>query len=520
MTPARRNRLVLLVVSISLMTVVSAVSGLNVALPSLARATGASQTELTWIVDAYTVIFAGLLLASGAIGDRLGRKGILLVGLAIFGTAAAAAAFVETPSALIALRAVMGIGAAAIMPTTLSVITTTFPVEERGKAVGVWVGVAGGGAAIGVFVAAVLLQWFEWPSFFWLNVGLAAAGFVGTALMVPKGRDEHPPRFDGLGAVLSLLAVGGIVFGIIELPERGVDDPLALGALALGLAALGAFVLWEWRAPAPLLDPRLFAVRGFGMGSLSLSVQFFAAFGFFFAALQYLQFVAGLSPLWAAACLLPMPFILIPLARVSPRLAERFGYRRVAPVGLLLIAAAFVVFAQLEVELNYAVFGTGIVLFALVLFALGMALSGAPSTTAITQSLPPGKQGVASAVNDTAREFGSALGIAVLGSILTATYRSGIQDAIAGLPPTIASAIESSIAFTQSPRVADFGAAATPIIAAAKESFLSGVTTALLTAACVLAVTALLTATFGPRRVSSDAPPTLPGRVTPPPPTR
>jgi len=494
----RRARLVLLVVSLSLMTVVSAVSGLNVALPSLARATGASQTELTWIVDAYTVVFAGLLLASGAIGDRVGRKGILMVGLAVFGVAAAAAAFVETPSALIGLRAVMGVGAAAIMPTTLSVITTTFPESERGKAVGVWVGVAGGGAAIGVFVAALLLQWFEWPAFFWLNVSLAAVGLVGTALVVPKGRDEHPPRFDGLGAVLSLVAVGGIVFGIIEIPERGGDDPLALGVLALGLAALVAFVLWEWRTPAPLLDPRLFAVRGFGMGSLSLAVQFFAAFGFFFAALQYLQFVAGLSPLWAAACLLPMPFILIPLARFSPRLAERFGYRRVAPLGLLLIASAFVVFAQLEVELNYAVFGTG-----MVLFATGMALSGAPSTTAITRSLPAGKQGVASAVNDTAREVGSALGIAVLGSILTQTYKAGVQDAIAGLPPAIASAIESSIAFTQSPRVAEFGAAAEPIIAAAKEAFLDGVTTALLVAAGVLAVTAAITATFGPRRVAA-----------------
>lgn len=498
---AHRTRLVLLVVSISLMTVVSAVSGLNVALPSLARATGASQTELTWIVDAYTVIFAGLLLASGAIGDRVGRKGILLVGLAIFGVAAAAAAFVETPSALIALRAVMGIGAAAIMPTTLSVITTTFPLDQRPKAVGVWVGVAGGGAAIGVFVAALLLQWFEWPSFFWLNVGLATVGFVGTALVVPPGRAEHPPRFDGFGAVLSLLAVGGIVFGIIEIPERGADDPLALGVLAAGLAALVAFVLWEWRVSAPLLDPRLFAVRGFGMGSLSLAVQFFAAFGFFFAALQYLQFVAGLSPLWAAACLLPMPFILIPLARFSPRLAERFGYRRVAPVGLLLIAAAFVVFSRLEVELNYAVFGTGIVLF-----AIGMALSGAPSTTAITQSLPSGKQGVASAVNDTAREFGSALGIAVLGSILTATYKSGVQDAIAGLPPAIGSAVESSIAFTQSDRVAEFGAAAQPVIDAAKSAFLDGVTSALLVAAVVLAVTAAITATFGPRRAPAPAP--------------
>ncbi len=501
----RRARLVLLVVSISLMTVVSAVSGLNVALPSIALATGASQTELTWIVDAYTVIFAGLLLASGAIGDRLGRKGILLVGLAIFGTAAAAAAFVETPEALIALRAVMGIGAAAIMPTTLSVITTTFPPEQRGKAVGVWVGVAGGGAAIGVFVAALLLQWFEWPSFFWLNVGLATLGFVGTALVVPPGRDEHPPRFDGLGAVLSLLAVGGIVFGIIEIPERGGDDPLALGVLAAGLAALVAFVLWEWRSPAPLLDPRLFAVRGFGMGSLSLAVQFFAAFGFFFAALQYLQFVAGLSPLLAASCLLPMPFILIPLARFSPRLAQRFGYRRVAPLGLLLIAAAFVVFSQLEVDLNYAVFGTGIVLF-----AVGMALSGAPSTTAITQSLPAGKQGVASAVNDTAREFGSALGIAVLGSVLTQTYRAGVADVTATLPPEIGAAVESSIAFTQSDRVAEFGAAAQPIIDAARTAFLDGVTTALLVAAAVLFITAIITATFGPRRTPpTPAAPTL-----------
>ena len=324
---------------------------------------------------------------------------------------------------------------------------------------------------------------------------------MGTALVVPPGRDEHPPRFDGFGAVLSLLAVGGIVFGIIEIPERGGDDPLALGVLAAGLAALVVFVLWEWRVSAPLLDPRLFAVRGFGMGSLSLAVQFFAAFGFFFAALQYLQFVAGLSPLLAAACLLPMPFVLIPLARFSPRLAQRFGYRRVTSVGLLFMAAAFVVFSRLEVELDYGVFGVGIVLF-----AVGMALAGAPSTTAITQSLPPGKQGVASAVNDTSREFGSALGIAVLGSVLTQTYKSGVHDVIAGLPPEVATAVESSIAFTQSERVAEFGAAAQPVIDAAKLAFLDGVTSALLVAAVVLATTAVITATFGPKRSALSEP--------------
>ena len=463
LTP-RRRRLILLTVALSLMTVISAVSGLNVALPSLARDLGATQTELTWIVDAYTVVFAGLLLAAGAIGDRLGRKGILMVGLALFGAAAVGAAFAADPGALIALRAVMGIGAAAIMPTTLSVITTSFPPAERGKAVGVWVGVAGSGAVLGLFGSGLLLEFFDWHSFFWLNVTLAVTGLILSAAVIPPSRDAHPPRFDTPAALLSLVAVAGIVFGIIEIAATDAEEPGPMIALAVGLAAAVAFVLWELRRRDALLDPRLFLVRGLGAGSLVLTVQFFAAFGFFFTALQYLQFVVELSPLMAAVCLLPLPFVMIPLARNAPRIAERFGYRRVVP--------------------------------------LGLALAGTPSTTVNTQALPPEKQGVASAVNDLSREFGSALGIAVLGSVLAAVYRTGVAEVAAGLPGPAADAVEGSVAFTRSPMVAQLGAAAEPIVAAARQAFLDGTTMALLVAAAVLVATAVVAAILGPRHLS------------------
>ncbi|HSO55798.1 MAG TPA: MFS transporter, partial [Actinomycetes bacterium] len=232
---ARRTHAVLAVVALALMAVVSAVSGLNVALPSLARDTGATQSELTWIVDAYTVVFAGLLLLAGALGDRYGRKGVLAIGLAIFGTAAAFGLATTDPTQLIVVRAFMGVGAAAIMPTTLSVITTSFPEAERPRAIGVWVGVAGGGAVLGLFGTGILLEFFDWNSFFGLNVALAALALAGTLALVPRSADEHPPRLDLVGAALSLVAVAGVVFGIIEGPERGWTDALTASVLAVGL---------------------------------------------------------------------------------------------------------------------------------------------------------------------------------------------------------------------------------------------------------------------------------------------
>jgi MFS family permease len=425
----------------------------------------------------------------------------------VFGAAALAGAMTDDPGALIVVRAVMGLGAAGIMPTTLSVITTSFPAEERPKAVGVWVGVAGGGAVLGLFATGLLLEWFAWNSFFVLNVGLAVLALVGTLAVVPDSVDPAADGLDTVGAVLSLVAVSGIVLGIIEGPERGWGDPLTLGALATGVAAGSLFVLWELRHPHPLLDPRLFRLRGFSAGSLAIAIQFFASFGLFFTVLQYLQFVADLSPLMAAVCLLPLPLVMIPLARNAPRIAARVGYRRIAPVGLGLTAAGLLVISTVGTDFVYGWFAVG-----LVVFAMGMALAGTPSTTAITEALPHQKQGVASAVNDTARELGSALGIAILGSALNQAYRDGMAEAVRSLPAQAREAALSSIAFTSSPQVEAAGAAARPVVEAARRSFVDGVHGALVVAAAVALVGAVAVLLLAPRgRGSAVASQRVPG---------
>ena len=493
--PSNRIRTgpILAVVSLALMTVVSAVSGLNIALPDLARETGATQTEITWIVDAYTVVFAGLLLFAGAVGDRFGRREILAVGLAVFGIAAGLGMMTDDPQLLIGVRALMGVGAAAIMPTTLSVITTSFPAKDRPKAIGVWVGMAGGGAVLGLFASGILLEFYSWSSFFGLNVVLAVVALAGTLALVPRSADPDRPRLDVVGGVLSLVAVASLVSGIIEGPEKGWTSPLTLGGIALGLGATVAFVLWELHVERPMLDPRLFGNRAFSAGSLTVMVQFFASFGLFFVVIQYLQYVVGRSPLEAAVSLLPLPLVLIPLARNAPHLAARIGFRRVAPVGLVLTALGLVVLSRIEVDLAYGWFAVG-----LVLFAAGMGLAGTPSTTAITESLPESKQGVASAVNDTARELGSAFGIAILGSVLNQQYRDGMADAVRGLPGAVAHGAEGSIAFTQSDRLGQLGPAADRLVSAAQHAFVDGSSTALLVAAGVVAVTAALVARLAP----------------------
>lgn len=501
LTPRRRGQL-LAVIALALMMVVSAVSGLNVALPDLAVDTGATQTQVTWIVDAYTLAFVALLLPAGALGDRYGRKPVLLIGLALFGAAAAAALFVDTPDALIALRAGMGLGAAAVMPVTLSIITTSFPPEERSRAVGLWVGVAGGGAVLGLFASGLLLEFFPWNSFFALNVVLALLAIVGTVLVVPASRDTHAPMLDVVGAGLSMVGLVGLVYGIIEGAERGWDDPLVVAALVLAGVALALFVGWELRRSSPLLDPRLFLLRGFGMGSLTLVAQFFASFGFFFVSLQYLQYVAGLSPLQSALALLPLPAVLIPLARKAPVLAERFGTNVVSATGLVLSAAGMLLLsATLAVDLVYWTFAAG-----LVVFAAGMGLAGTPATAAIVGSLPEGKQGVASAVNDVSRELGSALGIAVLGSLLTSAYRRGVDAELVGAPAQLAEAVRSSIAATTvgADELGALGPRGESIVAAAQQSFVDATGTAFLAAAGTLAVAAALVAILAPRRSTTQ----------------
>lgn len=491
----KRLRGILAVMGISLMAVISAVSGLNMAIPSIADATGATITELQWIVDAYTVIFAGLLLIAGSIGDRFGRKGILQFGLAVFALAALAAMFTVDPQQLIVARGIMGLAAACIMPTTLSVITTVFPPEQKGKAVGIWVGIAAGGGVIGLFAAALLLQWFEWNSFFGFNVSLALIAFIGATVVVPKNKDAHPFPLDFVGGFLSLVTVGGLVFGFIEGPTRGWDDSWTVTALIAGVLAGLLFVLWELKREHPLLDPRLFKLRGFSAGSLSIFTQFFAAFGFFFVGMQYLQFVAGLEPLQAAACILPMPLIVIPLSRLTPVLAQKVGFRVTSPLGLLLMAAGFMVFTTLGVDLVYWQ-----LLIGLILFGGGMALAGPPATTAIVSSLPINKQGVASAVNDVSREMASALGIAILGSVLNQMYTDNLKPSLSQLPLKAQETMTSTIAWINNENALNkLGPLANQLVSDAKDSYLAGVKGAFWIAAAVLVVGALVILLRAPR---------------------
>ena len=417
-SPGRRTA-VLVTMLLALVLVVAGVSMMNVAVPTLTAALGASPTDQQWIVDGYTVALAALLLPAGAIGDRFGRRRALIAGIAIFGIASAASALSDSASTLIAWRVLTGVGAALIMPGTLSTITSVFPPEGRAKAVGVWAGFAGAGGILGMLVGGAMLEQWWWGSIFVVSSVLAAAALIATLLTVPESRESEHVGLDPLGAVLSVLAIGGLVLGIIEGPSRGWSDPVTLVGIIGGVVAGFLFVGWELRTPAPLLDPRLFKLRGFSTGSTSLFLQFFAIFGFFFISLQYLQLVLGYGTLKSAVALLPIAAVMMPLSTVAASLAERYGQRIIGAAGLMISAVGFVGIATMNASSSYWE-----LLVWLLFVGGGTALAMTPATNAIVGSLPRAKQGVASAVNDTARELGAAFGIAILGSAFNSGYRS------------------------------------------------------------------------------------------------
>jgi EmrB/QacA subfamily drug resistance transporter len=466
------HRSVLVVMCLALATVVSAVASLNVAIPSIARDTHASLTELSWVVDAYALVFAALLLPGGALGDRFGRRKALLAGLTVFGLGSAAAMTQADASWLIGMRAVLGLGAALVMPATLSTITSTFPAAERAKAVGTWAGVAGASAILGLLTSGLVLEWWSWRAVFAVNVVLAVAAIAGTLRVVPESADPDAPRLDVTGALIALVSLGAVVYSVIEAPTRGWTDVWTIGGLAVGLLGIAGFVAFEARRAEPLLDPRLFTYRGFAAGTMTITVQFFAFFGFIFLLLQYLQLVLADSPLVAALSLVPLAFGLMPTARVlAPRLADRIGAPRTSILGLLVAAAAFLWLSTLDAGSSYWPLLVG-----LVPLGAGMALAMTPATAAITDALPREKQGVGSAVNDLARELGGALGIAVLGSVLQSVYRSNLD--VSGLPAPAAEQARSSLALA-----AHLG----PQVAASAESaFVDGLHVALLVGACAL----------------------------------
>ncbi|MCU1426592.1 MAG: transporter [Actinomycetia bacterium] len=461
------RRLILTAMCLALVMVVAGVSMLATSLPGLAADLGASQSSQQWIVDAYALTLAALLLPAGALGDRYGRRGALIAGVALFGGAAGLAANATSPGQLIALRAAMGIGAALLMPGTLSTITSVFPEEERAKAVGIWAGFATGGGTLGILASGALLEKFYWGSIFLVTAAIALVTLVAIIVVVPSTKSTEPVRFDPLGSLTSAIGIGLLVFGIIEGPDRGWSDPVTLIGLAAGALFIVGFVLVELRAKAPLLDPRLFAHHGFATGSASLFLQFFAMFAFFFVSLQYLQIVRGYGTLAAAVALLPMTVLIMPVAAVSGTLSERYGHRLVGGAGLAVSAVGFGAFATLRPDSNFGLF-----LIATLIIGAGAALAMTPATNAIIASLPRSKQGVASAVNDSARELGAAFGVAVLGSVFNVGYRHSIDAHLGGLPTGVANQAREAPAIAV--RIAGHVPNGSALTTAAHDAFAAG----------------------------------------------
>jgi EmrB/QacA subfamily drug resistance transporter len=433
-----RRWLILAVLCLSLLVIVTDNTILNIAIPTIVRDLHATNSDLQWIIDAYTLVFAGLLLTGGSLGDRFGRRGALQFGLVVFGVGSVASAFASTPGMLISTRAFTGIGSAFIMPATLSIITTVFPVQERGKAIGVWAGTAALAGLLGPVCGGFLLQHFYWGSIFLINVPICVLGLLAGVFLIPTSKDPSAPRLDPFGAVLSMLGLSVLLYGIIEAPTRGWGDPATIGYIALGLAIIGGFLTWEHHIDHPMLDVSFFRDPRFSAASSAIMLVFFAMYGSMFLLTQYFQFVLGYSALETGIRFLPTALGMLIVSPLSARFVGRFGTKRVVGTGLVITVVSLASFANVEAHTPYLA-----VMARMLLMMCGMALVMAPATESIMGSLPLGKAGVGSAVNDTTRQVGGALGVAVIGSVFASVYGSKVGDFLHG--KSVSSAHAASI---------------------------------------------------------------------------
>jgi EmrB/QacA subfamily drug resistance transporter len=413
---------------------------LNVALPSLQAEFDASSSTLQWIVDSYLLVFAGLLLTMGTLGDRFGRKLALQLGLAIFGGASLGVLFVDSANGLIVIRGLMGIGGALIMPATLSVISNVFPREERAKAIGIWAGMASMGIGLGPLIGGLLLEYFDWSSVFLVNVPVAGLALAAGFWLVPESRDPEPGAFDFVGAALSIAALVALVYGVIEAPEMGWTDPTILGCFGIAIALAAAFVRWELRTPEPMLNLSFFRNPRFSMASAGISIAFFSLFGAIFALTQFLQDAYGYSALEAGAAMTPLAGGLVLGAVGSIRLAARFGTGRIVAFGLFNLGGLLAFSLTWAPDMPY--WPLGIWFFVM---AVSMGMITGPATDSVMGAVPEEKSGVASAMNDVTRQVAGALGTAVIGSMITSLYGAKVSDSVAGLPAEAQTAAEDSI---------------------------------------------------------------------------
>jgi EmrB/QacA subfamily drug resistance transporter len=495
--PSRRRWAVLGVLSVSLLIVSLDNTILNVALPTILRSMRASSSELQWIVDAYAVVFAGLLLVVGTLGDRVGRKWVFLAGLLVFAAGSAASAWSSTPDELIAARAFMGVGAAAIMPSTLSILTKVFSDEQRATAIGIWSGTSGLGVAIGPVAGGWLLAHYWWGSVFLVNLPVAVMGSLLTAWLVPNSKNLGSKRPDPLGAGLSVVGMALLLWGIIEAPNRSWAAPVVLATLAGGALVLGAFILWERRSTHPMLELSSFSSARFSGAVAAMGFVIFALMGGLFVLTQYLQFSLGYSALAAGLRVAPVAAVLLVTAPLSTVVLRFTGTKPVVFLGMGLITTGLLLMSSTTVRGGYLD-----ALPAFLLIGAGTGFALAPSTDSVMGSVPAELAGAAAATNGTAIQTGGALGVAVLGSLLNGRYQAHLSPVLHGyqIPVTVLHTITGSLggALTVAQHIG--GALGAGLAAAARQAFVAGMDLSSFVAGVVVGVSALVVVAVLPNR--------------------
>ena len=481
----------------------------NVALPAMVRQLHATTTQLQWVVDAFNLVFAALLLTFGSLSDRFGRKGMLLAGLSVFGAASLAGGFTDSPAQLIAARSVMGLGAAMTFPSTLSLISNVFTErKERARAIGLWGAIAGVAIAMGPIAGGWLLEHYSWASIFTAMAPVAAAAAILAALVVPASKNPDAGAVDIAGLALSSTAMAALVFTIIEAPTYGWTAARSLAGFAAAAVLLAAFIVWERRAAHPMLDVRLFRNMRFSAASGAVTVSFFTLFGFIFLMTQYFQFVRGYGPLSTGVRLLPVALSVGAGSVAGTQLAVRFGTKLIVTTGLVAMAAFYAwVAASASATIGY-----GTIAAQMVVYGLGMGLTSAPATESIMGAISRTKAGVGSAVNDSTRLIGGTLGVAVIGSVYASVYGSRLTATMpASVPGQVAAIAHQSIgaAYTAVGTIAALGhpALGQALHLAATNAFLRGLSIGCLVAGGVAAAGALLAVRFLPAQPSQPARP-------------
>ncbi len=496
-TVHRRRWWILVVLCMSLLIVFVGNSSLNVTIPTLSRELGATESQLQWVIAIYSLVFAGLLFTSGAIGDRFGRKGALQFGLVLFLVACVGATLSDEMWQLIAARAVMGVGAAFIMPSTLSILVNVFGPDERTKAIAIWAGVTGAAGALGPVASGFLLGHFWFGSVFLVNVPLVILALVAGWYLLPKSKDPQQGKLDPFGAVLSIIGIGALVFGLIEAPDKGWTSGVTLAAFAVGLVGIAVFVWWELRCDEPMLDIRFFKNPAFSVGSSGMILVFMAMYGVMFLLSQYFQLILDYSALGTAMRLLPMSPIMIVVAPLTPRLSARFGANRTVAFGLVLVTFGLLMLRELSTDTSYLY-----ILVSLFPLTAGIALAMSPMTTAIMTAVPPRRAGAGSAMNDAARELGASLGVAVMGSVAATQYGAAVAKLTTSLPHDAQAKASASIAGALDVAARVPGSAGELLRRGSEAAFVDGVHFAVTVGAALTFVAALLVLRFLPRHLA------------------